>query len=212
MHNIIFLFLISGHNSFAVKWCQLVKMFLILGRIQFPDSMKYTLEKIESARLKFRLLQPEDFDAWLPLCNHPNARRFLGLEHLGTGPKICEKWFEITLDRYKNNKGGMNVLIDKETGKLIGQCGLLVQEVDDMRELEIGYSILPEYWNKGYASEAAITAKETAFKHNYSDSLISIVHIDNIRSEKVARKNGMTIEKTTTFKDMPVNIFRINRL
>lgn len=171
--------------------------------------MKYTLKNIESARLKFRLLQPEDFDTWLPLFDHPNARRYLGLEQLKTGQKMCEKWFEIQFDRYLNDKGGMNVLIDKVTNEFIGQCGLLLQEVDGKRELEIGYSILPEYWNKGYATEAAITCKESAFKFNYSDSLISIVHIENIRSEKVARKNGMTIDKTTTYKDMPVNIFRI---
>ena len=102
-------------------------------------------------------------------------------------------------------------MIAKDTDELIGQCGLLVQKVDEKQELEIGYSLLPKFWNKGYASEAAIRAKEIAFGHNYSESLISIVHTDNFRSEKVAMKNGMKFEKTTTFKDMPVNVFRVNR-
>ena len=35
----------------------------------------------------------------------------------------------------------MNVLVDKSTGKMIGQCGLLVQEIDGTNHLEIGYSI-----------------------------------------------------------------------
>lgn len=171
--------------------------------------IKYTLENIESVRLKFRLLQPDDFDTWLPLFDHPNARRFLGLEDLKTERAMCQKWFDITFGRYKEDKGGMNVLISKETDELIGQCGLLIQEVDEMNEMEIGYSILPEFWNMGYASEAAVKAKKTAFEREYYESLISIVHVDNIRSEKVARKNGMSLDKTTTYKGMPVNIFRI---
>lgn len=173
--------------------------------------MKYTLEGTESDRLIFRLLEPNDFETWLPFFEHPNARRFIGLENLKTGKKMCEKWFEITFGRYKDDKGGMNVLIDKYTNKFIGQCGLLIQEVDRIQEMEIGYSMLPMHWNKGYATEAAKKCKEIAFSRDYTNSLISIIHVENILSEKVARKNGMTIDKKTVFKDMPVNIFRINK-
>jgi RimJ/RimL family protein N-acetyltransferase len=83
--------------------------------------------------------------------------------------------------------------------------------VDDIQELEIGYSILPKFWNQGYATEAARKCKEHAFQNDFSDSLISIIHIKNIQSEKVARKNGMELDKKTIFKEMPVNIFRINK-
>lgn len=173
--------------------------------------MKYTLEGILSDRLLFRLLRSTDFDDWLPLFDHPDASRFLGLENLKTRKEMCRKWFDLTMERYKNNRGGMNVLIDRDSNELIGQCGLLVQDVDDVQELEVGYSVLPRYWNRGYASEAAMKAKETAFDHDYSDSLISIVHVENLRSEKVARKNGMSLHKTTWFKEMPVNIFRVHK-
>jgi len=105
----------------------------------------------------------------------------------------------------------MNVLIDKSTGQLVGQCGLLVQEVDGTEELEIGYSILPKFWNRGYATEAAKKCRDFAFINSYTDSLISIVHKENIKSEKVALKNGMLQTKQTVFKDMPVNIFRIDK-
>ena len=106
----------------------------------------------------------------------------------------------------------MNVLIDKATNEFIGQCGLLVQEVDGAEELEIGYSILPRHWNKGYATEAAIKCRDFAFSNAFKDSLISIVHIENFKSEKVALKNGMIKIHQTIFKESPVNIFRINKV
>lgn len=173
--------------------------------------MKYLLNGQESERLVFRLLEQDDFTTWLPLFEEEDVVGFLGMANIPTPKEQCERWFELTFTRYKNDLGGMNVLTDKTTNEFIGQCGLLVQEVDGIQELEIGYSILPKHWNKGYASEAAQKCRDYTFENRYADSLISIVHIDNIRSEKVAKKNGMTFTKKTIFKKMPVNIFRIKR-
>ena len=95
---------------------------------------------------------------------------------------------------------------------LIGQCGLLIQSIQNVERLEIGYSILPKYWHKGYASESAIKCKNYAFENNLSDSLISMVHVENIGSEKVALKNGMILEqKIDSYEGSPVNIFRIDK-
>jgi len=174
--------------------------------------MKYLLVGEETERLRFRMLLPNDFDTWIDLFKKDGVGNFLGMTDISTPEEQCQKWFDIIMNRYKNDLGGMNVLMDKNTGKLLGQCGLLVQDVDGIKELEIGYAILPKFWNQGYATEAAIKCKEYAFQHNFSDSLISIIHVDNIRSEKVARKNGMALDKQTVFKEMPVKIFRVNRL
>ena len=57
----------------------------------------------------------------------------------------------------------MNALTLKTTENLILLCGLLVQTVDGMQDLEIGYSVLPQYWHKGYATEAAKKCRESAF-------------------------------------------------
>lgn len=105
----------------------------------------------------------------------------------------------------------MNALIAKKTKSFIGLCGVLVQVVDNKRELEIGYSILPEHWRKGYAIEAAEKCKVYAFENNWAGSLISIIHVDNVPSQKVALKNGMFLDKKTVYKDNPVYIFRVNQ-
>jgi RimJ/RimL family protein N-acetyltransferase len=170
--------------------------------------MKYLLTEEESERLKYRPLNRNDFNDWLELFKEP-VGNFLGFGNKLTPKEQCEKWFDICENRYKNDLGGMNVLVDKITNELVGQCGLLIQEVDDKKEMEVGYSILPKFWNKGFASEASQKCRNFAFENNYTDSLISIVHVDNIKSEKVALKNGMQLDKKTTFKEMPVNVFRI---
>ena len=40
----------------------------------------------------------------------------------------------------------------------------------------------PQYWRKGYASEAAIKFKDYTEEHQLADSLISIIHVENIPS------------------------------
>ena len=171
--------------------------------------MKYLLTGEESERLEYRLLKESDFNSWLPFFENRAIAIFLGMDPTKSKRELCEFWFEKVFNRYKNDLGGMNVLIEKSTGNFIGQCGLLVQDIEGESRLEVGYSILPEYWGKGFASEAAIKCKEFAFDNNFSDSIISVIHPDNIGSEKVAIKNGMSVLKFVEFHDMPANVFEV---
>ena len=169
--------------------------------------MKYLLAGQETERLKFRLLKPEDFDSWIHLFKANNVAEYLDLNPKLSESELCKLWFDKVFHRYENDLGGMNVLIDKKTNRLVGQCGLLIQTIENIKRLEIGYSILPEFWNQGFASESAAKCKNYAFENNFANSLISMIHIDNISSEKVALKNGMTFEK----KLNSFNIFRIDK-
>ncbi|UII75042.1 GNAT family N-acetyltransferase [Flagellimonas sp. HMM57] len=171
---------------------------------------KYLLEDETTQRLLFRKVTPSDFDHWLPFYLNPLSTKYWdGLE---PDPiKACTEQFDRIFERYEMNLGGMNALVSKDTKQLVGLCGLLVQSVDGAEELEIGYSILPKFWLQGFAFEAAKKCRDYAFQNNFSDSLISIIHIDNIPSQKVAEKNGMFLDKTTTYKDNPVHIFRVNQ-
>lgn len=149
----------------------------------------------------------EDFDSWVDLFKAKNIAKYLDLDPKLSDLELCKKWFDKAFHRYENDLGGMNVLVDKETNRLVGQCGLLIQTIENIERLEIGYSILPEFWNKGFASESATKCRNFAFENDFAPSLISMIHIDNISSEKVALKNGMTFEK----KINSFNIFRIDK-
>lgn len=159
--------------------------------------MKYLLPNQETERLTFRLLKESDFEEWLPLFARPEVGTYLSMNKNFNQQQRCEKWFEKAFTRYKEQTGGMNVLSHKETGKMIGQAGLLVQDVGDTKQLEVGYSILPQYWQQGYASEAAQFIKTIGFEKGYDkdfgNALISVIHKDNIGSQKVAIRNAMTV-------------------
>jgi ribosomal-protein-alanine N-acetyltransferase len=170
--------------------------------------MKYLLENEETARLRFRKIKNSDFNHWLEFFKDPSS--FEHWKSTREEPEAeCKKWFGRQAERYENEEGGMNALIEKKSGELIGYSGLLVQTVDKEIELEVAYSLLPNYRNKGFASEAAIKCRDFAFKNNFADSLISIISLTNESSANVAIKNGMKIEKQTVYKNNRVNIFRV---
>lgn len=174
--------------------------------------MKYLLEGQETLRLDFRLLAKSDFDEWMALFKIQNVALFLGMDVNLSEEQLCQSWFDKVFHRYENDLGGMNVLVDKSTHKMVGQCGLLIQNVESEERLEIGYSILPEYWGQGFAFEASQKCKEHAFEYDFSESLISIVHVNNIASEKVALKNGMRPERyIEDFQGMPIHMFEITK-
>lgn len=170
--------------------------------------MDFLLDGKETERLLFRKLKPSDFDIWLPF--HEDKRTSEFWSGLPQEPKIaCQQDFDRSLHRYDNALGGKQALILKKTNEFIGLAGLLVQEVHGKQELEIAYSVLPKFWGNGYASEAAQKCKAHAIKNKLASSLISIIHIDNTPSQRVAIQNGMQIDTTTTYHNNPVHIFRI---
>jgi len=178
-------------------------------------TFKYSLEGQETNRLLFRKITEQDFETWLTFCKYPDSLKYIfSQEQLKVEDPIerCRIWFKRVFDRYENKLGGMNALIDKQTGAFVGQCGLLVQSIDETEELEIGYSLMPAFRGKGYAVEAAKKCKDFAFENNYAPSLISVIVAQNLASIKVALNNGMVLDKTTISNGDLVNIFRINKI
>lgn len=169
---------------------------------------KYLLDGQESERLYFRKVLPSDFDTWLPFFYDPDSTKYW--DGVPKDPRqACKEQFERIFERYQKNLGGMNALILKENNDLVGFCGLLLQEVDGVQEWEIGYALLPLYRKQGFAVEAARKCKDYAFENRLAPSLISIIQIHNLPSQKVALNNGMQNTKETVYKDNPVYIFRV---
>jgi ribosomal-protein-alanine N-acetyltransferase len=170
--------------------------------------MKYLLTGQESERLRFRALEETDFETWLDFFKDPRWNKHWHVKEL-TPEQHCRQWFEKNKYRYERGLGGMNVLIDKLSGEFVGQCGLLIQSVDGVEEMEVAYSVMIPHWNKGYATEAAKKCIGYAFQNNWAKSLISIIHINNMESQNVALKNGLAWDRRTFYDNNPVNIFRI---
>ena len=161
----------------------------------------------ETERLVIRPLNQNDVSSWESFIADDSAFRYYP-KTMKIDKDLAQSWVDRQLTRYSEDGFGLMALESKETGKLIGQCGLIKQEVDGQDEIEIGYHIIEEYRAKGYATEAAEFFKFFAFKELAVESVISIIHAENVASQMVASRNGMVKEKSTIWKDMKSFIYR----
>ena len=106
----------------------------------------------------------------------------------------------------------MLAVIEKSTGKIVGQVGILPRDdVSDFREFEIGYSLKPNYWGKGYGTEMAIQMKKFGFENDVSDRFISMINKENEASIHVAKKNGMKLLFDMHYYEMEMFVFGLER-
>ncbi len=166
-------------------------------------------EHFETTRLRFRKLTQSDLTALLEFFNDSEATRFLFTDK--EPEPYAKDWLARQIRRYNSAGNGLMAIELKDTSELIGQCGLLLQFVDGIPKIEIGYHFIPRFWGKGFATEAAIACRDFAFENEMAETLISLIHPDNVRSQAVATRNGMTEWKRTIWRGHPVVVFRITR-
>lgn len=169
------------------------------------------LDGLETQRLITRRLELSDIPVWEAFFENNPSLPLLGLDLSLNKHEQSADWIKRQLQRYENNKFGHQALIDKESNAFIGQCGLLTQEVEGKTEIEIGYHILPAYWGKGYATEAASKFRDFAFDNDISTSLISVIDVRNVMSQHVAEKIGMQNSGQLRLYGLDVYIFRIEK-
>ncbi len=162
-------------------------------------------------RMEIRALELSDIPVWVTFFENNLSLPYLGLDLSLNKKDQSTAWIKRQLKRYATGLYGHHALIDKESNEFVGQCGLLTQEIEGKKELEIGYHILPEYWGQGYATEAAIKFRDFAFENKLNDTLISVIDIRNKASQKVAQKLGMRRGEQIRCFNLDVYIYRIKK-
>lgn len=162
----------------------------------------------QTERLVMCPLGEEHLLPWVGFLRDEQATRFFPDYIRLQAESQAAEWMQRHQNRYATNRFGF-LALHLADGTFIGQCGLLLQEVDGEFVLEIGYHVFPEHWGKGYATEAAVYFKEYARKHNLSTYIVSLIHPENLPSQAVAIRNGMVPWKESVWQNLKVIVFRV---
>jgi [ribosomal protein S5]-alanine N-acetyltransferase len=163
---------------------------------------------LETARLILRPFAADDLDRIAELMANKDFMRF------SMGPMTREQTRSF-LDKVIGwDRAGLPsqlAMIVRSSGTLAGYCGFFHQEVDGAKEIEIGYRLERDFWNRGLTTEAARAVRDYGFRDLKLERVISLIHPENQASRRVAEKNGMILERETTFKGFPTFVFAITR-
>lgn len=152
---------------------------------------------LETPRLQLRHLVPQDLDALFRLYKDPEIRRYFP-----DGTRTLEEtreelaWFEHGHPAHPEL--GLWATVERESGELIGRCGLLPWTIADEPEVELAYLIDKAHWRKGLATEASRGIVEYARTRLRLKRLICLIMPDNTASAGVARNVGMQFEREYT--------------
>ncbi len=161
----------------------------------------------ETPRLILRQLTLDDLDDLVAIYTYPAVMKFFDSTYTYTYENR-KQWLEERVFKcYKQRGWGLWATIYKMDNKLIGRCGLIPQLVDGQEEVEIGYLLAKEHWGMGLATEAACISRDYGFEKLRANRLISLIDPDNIASQKVANKVGLTYEKDTYMWNKTVRIY-----
>jgi ribosomal-protein-alanine N-acetyltransferase len=150
--------------------------------------------EIETPRLLIRSLQLADAEALVAMWADPQVTQFMG------GPRDraeVRRLVEEDAQSPTPREIDLWPVVEKSSGRVVGDCGLINKEVDGEDEVELIYVLERESWGKGYATEAASAIMRYAFREIGLPRLICLIDPRNVASRRVAIKLGMTLEKET---------------
>jgi RimJ/RimL family protein N-acetyltransferase len=158
-----------------------------------------------TARLRLRPVAAEDEPDYIRLYASPAVMHWLG-----RGPRSAEESreaLERMLRHWREHGYGYWTVRDHE-GRFLGRCGL--RRMDE-GEVELGYTLLEEYWGQGFATEASRAVLEHGFGTVGLSRIISMTLPDNVRSRRVMEKLGMRYEKSEPWQGFPSVWYALER-
>ena len=108
-------------------------------------------------------------------------------------------WLKYFLDGWENFGFGWWAVVLKESGQLIGHCGL--QLIHITPEVEVTYGLAKEYWRKGIASESARACLRYGFEELKLERIYALADPGNTVSHRVMQRVGMKYDRTEYYKD-----------
>ncbi|WP_249806099.1 GNAT family N-acetyltransferase [Copranaerobaculum intestinale] len=145
---------------------------------------------LETSRLMLREMTMRDTKAIASILQ--DEQTMYAYEHAFSDQEVKD-WITHQIIRYQKDGFGLWAVVLKETGEVIGQCGITMQKIPGKEVPEIGYLLNRNHWHQGFAIEAASACRIYAFKQLEFDEVYSIIRENNIASRNVALNNSMEV-------------------
>jgi ribosomal-protein-alanine N-acetyltransferase len=144
---------------------------------------------LETPRLTLRPFRLSDADAFFSIFGDPEVFRHTARSKTLADVEAARAWLAREAPLALARGFGHWALLERSDGQLIGSCGL--GAVPDSRDLELGFTIAPSRWGRGYASEIALACARHGLERLRAPRIVSLTSPTNLAAQRVLEKIGM---------------------
>ena len=152
---------------------------------------------ITTTRLLLKQITPNDTEEMFRLHSNPIVQKYTGEPPVESIEEM-KGMILSRVDNYKKYGYGRWATFLKDEMQFIGWAGLAY--LPEFDKIDLGYRFLPEYWGKGYATEASRAILKYRFEELGLERIIAIAMKENKASMRVMEKVGMKFEKFAPYE------------
>lgn len=171
---------------------------------------KHSIPIRKTAHLVLRPFTEVDLDPLYQVMNDREVLRYFPSSDPPSRAQI-ERLIQFQLKHWeKHGYGWWAVAVaDSPNPPLIGWAGL--QYLPETDEIEVGYLLDKAHWGRGLATEAARESVRFGFDDLGIETIVGVVHPENIASQRVLEKTGLTFVEETNYFGMDVRRYLMTR-
>jgi ribosomal-protein-alanine N-acetyltransferase len=158
------------------------------------------LDNFRTQRLTAERLRLEHFELIFQMHQDEEIMAYLGGKR---SRRQTKNYMAFALDHWDKYGYGIWILREIATGDFVGRGGLRNSELGGKPEVEIAYGLMPQFWNKGLATELVQSLLEIGQSDLGSTRLACVTHPDNIASQRVLEKTSFQHERMVDFNGSP---------
>jgi RimJ/RimL family protein N-acetyltransferase len=161
----------------------------------------------ETARMRAEPIGPEHRDGLIALLGDPRVGATLSgiADPDAVDAQICRM-----TARWERDGFGLYAFLDRDTGALVARGGPQRCHVAGRDDVEVGWTVVPERWNQGFATELGAASIEVAFGPLALPDVVSFTLPDNRASRRVMEKLGFAYERDTVYAGRPHVLYRLS--
>ena len=148
---------------------------------------------LETDRLIVRPITFDDAPFILTLLNEPSFLRFIGDKQVRTVEDARQYILNGPVASYERHGFGLCLMELRESNTPVGMCGILKRE--ELPDPDIGFALMPDFWNKGLAFEAAAAVLKDARERLKLNRILAITSLDNDASINLLERLGFSFEE-----------------
>lgn len=162
----------------------------------------------ETQRLIIREFTPEDGDDFFLLQSNPDVMRYIRPPR--TRDESDAFLHNKILKEFSQDYKGYWSLADKATGNFLGSF-VIMPLTSDTSKTQLGYSLMPQYWGRGYATEASMGGVKYFLERSPLTELYAVTETPNIASQKVLLKCGFNYHGESKENGTELLVYLIKR-